>query len=119
MRLAIASTDGKTVNQHFGRTPIFLIIEIDECYQSRFLEARDNTPACASGEHDDQALARSVELLSDCQALFVLRVGNHARILLERTGMEVLEVADYFIDTAIEGYIKHRKRKEARAYGIR
>lgn len=43
-KVAIASNDGKRINEHFGKTLSFLIYEIKEDGSYKFLESRKNTP---------------------------------------------------------------------------
>lgn len=45
-RVAAASTDGKVVNQHFGRAELFHIFEISEDEGYRFLESRKVDACC-------------------------------------------------------------------------
>lgn len=45
LRVAVASTDGKYVNDHFGRAKQFLIFDINGS-EYQFLELRQNTPSC-------------------------------------------------------------------------
>lgn len=45
MRVAIVSSDGKVINQHFGKASRFLIFEVDDClsrksYIAGYLERR-------------------------------------------------------------------------------
>ncbi len=44
-KAAVASSDGKVINQHFGRAKEFLIFEITN-QEFQFLELRQNNPAC-------------------------------------------------------------------------
>ena len=66
--VAVASSNGQTVNLHFGRADRFRIYRItdDQC---EFLEERVNTPACSGQQHDDALLDRTAELIADCKAV--------------------------------------------------
>ncbi len=47
MRMAIASSDGKVVNQHFGRANKFFIIDVNkEDMTFKFIETRTAFPVC-------------------------------------------------------------------------
>ncbi|HWI55256.1 MAG TPA: NifB/NifX family molybdenum-iron cluster-binding protein, partial [Desulfobacteria bacterium] len=73
-KIAVASSDGKVVNQHFGRATQFLIFDIkDGSYQ--FNELRKTSPFCKDREHDDDSLQKTVELVSDCKAVLVSQIG--------------------------------------------
>ncbi len=77
IRVAVASSDGKTVNEHFGRTGSFLIFRLagDQWQQ---VEERPNLPACSGQRHDDNLLERTAELLSDCRGVVVSQIGPAA-----------------------------------------
>ncbi|MCX7923549.1 MAG: dinitrogenase iron-molybdenum cofactor biosynthesis protein [Clostridia bacterium] len=108
-RIAVASSDGKVINQHFGRARQFLIFEIkDDDY--KFVELRPNTPACDSGEHHEDAMRNTVEALSDCGVVLVSQIGAGAVEALRGKGIQSFAVSD-FIDKAlvkIKNYIKTR-----------
>lgn len=110
MKLAFASSDGVVVNQHFGHTPCFWIIELnEENGEWDLLEKRVNDPPCKFGEHDEGALNGSVDLIRDCRAVFAVKVGNYAQTLLQRSGLQVLEIKGY-IREITEGYIIYLKK---------
>ena len=69
-KVAVASSDGKYVNQHFGMTKQFLIFEISDQGDYKFLELRENKPACDVGGHTEDAMTASVKIISDCQASY-------------------------------------------------
>ncbi len=77
VKIAVASSDGLTVNEHFGRARSFHIYRLhDEGYD--LLEVRENAPPCAGQAHDDDALARSAQLLADCRGVIASQVGPGA-----------------------------------------
>jgi nitrogen fixation protein NifB len=90
MLAALASSDGKVVSQHFGHASSFVIVDVDESGW-KFVERRSNKTPCLLGEHDESALAASVDLLSDCGAVFAAKIGPHAKGLLEEAGILALE----------------------------
>ena len=100
-KVAVASSDGKYVNQHFGMAQQFLIFEIDDEGNYKFLELRKNTPACDVGGHTDEAMAGSAELISDCEALLASQIGPAAVNALASYGIEAY-MAPTFIDTALK-----------------
>ncbi len=77
IKVAVASSDGKTVNEHFGRTRSFLIYRLTGD-QWRQVEERTNLPACSGRQHDDNLLERTAELLSDCRGVVVSQIGPTA-----------------------------------------
>lgn len=108
-RVAVASTDGKYVNEHFGRAKQFLIFDLDSS-RYQFLELRRNEPSCRSGQEDEKHLA-TIELLADCQALLVARIGPGAEAVLNQNGIKAYVIPD-FIDEALK-QLSSLNRKES------
>jgi len=109
LKLAVASSDGKVINQHFGKASRFLIIETDG-EKIKVLELRENNPACGSleyGGHEDNALERSIALINDCYAVLCSRIGGGAAEELLRRGIEPVE-APGFIEENVLAYAKYR-----------
>ncbi len=99
-RVAVASTDGKYVNDHFGRARQFLIFEIGPTgYQ--FVELRPNVPSCNSEEADESGHLKTIKLLTDCRAVLVARIGPGAEQVLAEHGIRALTIPD-FIDEALK-----------------
>lgn len=93
VKIAVASSDGYNVDQHFGRAERFLIFRADLDTGEVFDEAeRRETSFCKDGAHDTDLLARTIEELSDCQYILVSRIGPRARMEVERHGIEVYEI---------------------------
>jgi predicted Fe-Mo cluster-binding NifX family protein len=91
-RTAIATSDGIVVNQHFGHTDSFLIVDVDDEGQPHTVEQRRVQPLCDGGNHDEGRLAAAVEALSDCEYVLVSRIGPGASVALEQRGITVYEV---------------------------
>lgn len=114
MRAAFATKDGKFISQHFGHTPYFCIVEIDEdTFTWRVLEQRESIPPCRFGEHDEALFAQRILSISDCSVLFAAKVGPYARAALERNHIQVLEMVG-FIEEVLEGYIAYLKKQKRR-----
>lgn len=99
-KVAFASSDGKVVNQHFGRAKHFLIVEVED-KDYKYIETRVNEPACQDFQHTQDALEKSLELISDCKAIFVLQIGKGALSIVEAKGIKCIE-APYFIEDILE-----------------
>ena len=118
MRIAVASSDGKVINSHFGHAGQFLVFDLDET-GFRWIETRTNEPACHAGEHSDCGLAASVNRIADCELLLVARAGPGAIRLLASAGVRTLEVADY-IPSALGKLVESRRKGMLRSgYGPR
>jgi len=101
MKVAVISSDGKVVNQHFGKAFRFYIFEVD-CGKVQFIEVRETTPLCGSSEHgnSDAVLSRTISLISDCKALLCARIGSRPQEELRKNGIKPIE-ASCFIDEAL------------------
>jgi predicted Fe-Mo cluster-binding NifX family protein len=108
MRVAVASSDGIVVNQHFGRADMFYIFELNAKDGVRYIEKRRGRPFCHGGEHEDGELKDAVELLCDCQKVFVLQIGAGAQRQLVESGIEPV-VARGIIQDVLENEIVKRK----------
>lgn len=74
IKVAVASSDGKVINSHFGRTRQFLIFEInDQTYT--FLEIRENRPGCRSLKEPLGSMEETLELISDCKFVIAGQIG--------------------------------------------
>lgn len=105
-RVAVASSDGKYINQHFGHARQFLIFELAPGEDFRFLELRETSPPCNGGEHHDDKLKRAVEAVADCQYLLVSQIGPGAAQLAQSKGVKPF-VYPEFIDIALEKLQKY------------
>ena len=105
-KIAVASTDGKVVNQHFGKADQFYIIKVDDESRYELIELREIPPVCQGGDHDDDAIQRSVNSLSDCQYVLVSRIGQRAENELEGQGISVYIIPD-MIDDALNKLISY------------
>lgn len=99
-KVAVASSDGKVVNQHFGRATQFLIFDIEDGYY-RLNELRKTSPFCKDNEHNDDLLNKAVELVSDCKAVLVSQVGPGAASILTEHGVRPIILPE-FIDDALK-----------------
>lgn len=105
-RVAIASLDGKVINEHFGRAKAFYIIDLTSDGTYSLYEKRDVPPLCANGEHSQEGLLNSISALSDCTAILVSRIGMAAKRALEQNRISVFEQPDY-IDSALSKLAKY------------
>jgi predicted Fe-Mo cluster-binding NifX family protein len=79
IKVAIASSDGKYINQHFGKTNKFLIFQVNGPDDYEFVELREDEPSCGSYREDGQSKTKErSELLSDCKAVIVSKIGPSA-----------------------------------------
>ena len=107
IKIAVASTDGKIVNQHFGRANVFYILLVNaEENTYEYLEKRELTPICNGGTHEDSALYTNIESLKDCQYILVSKVGVRAQNEIERRGIQVYEISGV-IEESVNQLLKY------------
>lgn len=107
-KVAFASSDGKVVNVHFGKADKFHIVSIDGD-KYKFIESRENTPSCSNFQHSENSILNSIKVIEDCKAVFVSRIGDGARYIVESKGIRAIE-APYFIEDILEN-LTHGKVK--------
>jgi nitrogen fixation protein NifB len=94
--VAVASTGGGRVNQHFGRAEEFWIYEAAPGW-AKFVQVRNVRRFCSGllgCDDDPSALGRLVEMLSDCAAVITADTGPRPREALEEAGIRCITVGD-------------------------
>ena len=91
-RIAVATSDGIVVNQHFGRAVKFRIYDINQDNTVDFKEERAVSPVCQSGVHDELKMKENVNLLTDCKYVLASRIGQGAINALEQAGVTPMEL---------------------------
>jgi nitrogen fixation protein NifB len=94
--VAVASTGGGRVNQHFGKAEEFWIYEGAPGW-ARFVQVRNVRRFCSGllgCDDDPSALGRLVEMLSDCAAVITADTGPRPREALEKAGILCITVGD-------------------------
>lgn len=100
MKIAVASTDGKVINQHFGHADQFLIFELSGS-GAQFVEIRRCPPLCGASDqpgHSEDALEERMKLIGDCGAVLCARIGYGMQRELAIQGIRPLEVAGFIED---------------------
>lgn len=90
MLFAVASKDGKEINQHFGHVERFLIYRVDGDAVT-FLEERPVEKYCRfDPEHPLRAhtLRDTADALKGCRAVVCSMIGEAPKVELERIGVE-------------------------------
>ena len=106
-KIAIATTGGLTVDEHFGHAKFFRVYETGDTDYT-FLEVRDAVATCQhSLGHDTTRFDKIIELLSDCDAVLVQKIGEGAAAYLISKGVRVFEVSGS-IDAVLKRFIKDK-----------
>jgi len=108
--VAVASTGGTYVDEHFGRASRFLVFDITEDENIVLKEERNFTPACSCmrGFHDDDALYDNASAFGDCRCLIASRIGPGALRILSEYGIEGYELPGK-IEEAVHRMVQYRK----------
>ena len=88
-RIAVVSTDGTNVNDHFGMAKRFLIYDCND--KITFVEERPTeTYSVGDPEHpfDPERFGRIAALLKDCSKIYVTQIGEVPASKLKELGIE-------------------------------
>ncbi|BCG59589.1 NifB/NifX family molybdenum-iron cluster-binding protein [Paenibacillus sp. URB8-2] len=92
MKVAVGSSDGYAVDQHFGQCDRFMIYDVDEEGLYVLSENRKiGNPASQNG-HEQSRLQAVAESLADCSYVLVGRIGPGAAAVLHNLGTTALAV---------------------------
>ncbi|MDR0867820.1 MAG: hypothetical protein LBP75_05000 [Planctomycetota bacterium] len=91
-RVAIASSDGKVVDECFGRARYYRIYALAAAgYQPA--EVRESPRPCRDGAHEEDNFAAALSMVADCQMVVAGRIGPEAVRRLEERGIFAAVVA--------------------------
>lgn len=107
-RIAIASSDGETVNQHFGKAEKFYIYFVDDDEGYDLIEERTAPAVCGGNMHIEPEMEAKVKLFSDCRYIVVAKIGAGASRHLAVNGITSLELPG-FIDDAVTKVWKYNR----------
>ena len=88
-RIAVVSTDGTNVNDHFGMAKRFLIYDCND--KITFVEKRSTeTYSVGDPNHpfDPEKFGRIAELLKDCTRIYITKIGDTPAAKLREMGIE-------------------------------
>jgi predicted Fe-Mo cluster-binding NifX family protein len=93
-KIAITSTDGQSVDAHFGRAGGFYIYDVDDsgAYSQTGLCNVQAQPDIQGGcRRDGQGIKPLINVLSDCRYILTAQIGKRPQMLLKRFGITALE----------------------------
>lgn len=91
MRVAVTSSNGKTINSHFGKAKTFFVYDIKD-KEIIFLEKRSSPGYCSTNpKHAFRAedFSKVAEVIEDCQALYTKQIGAVPAEKFKSMGIEV------------------------------
>lgn len=90
MQVAVVSTDGVNVNEHFGKADRFFIYEINP--SGRLLMATRQTEPLSTGDRrhpfDQERFDKVAAALAGCKKVFCTRIGDRPAEELQKLGIE-------------------------------
>ena len=95
MLIAVASKDGRDINQHFGHAERFLIYEVEET-EARLVDEKKVERYCTyDADHPMRAhvLKAIADALAGCRAVVCAQIGQAPQMEMERFGLDTF-VAD-------------------------
>lgn len=104
MLIAVASKDGKEINQHFGHAERFLIFDVEDG-AAKLVDERVVERYCSfDPDHPLRGhLLRSIAAaLAGCRAVVTAQMGEHPKAELEKLGVEPFVIGGPIKPTLIE-----------------
>lgn len=104
MLIAVASKDGKDINQHFGHAERFLIYDV-EGSEARLVDEKKVERYCSYDQdhplraHLLQAIANC---LSGCRAVVCAQIGQGPQMEMERLGLDTFVAEGAIKPTLVE-----------------
>ena len=101
MKVAFATTDGKQVDEHFGRAGMFAVYELTDKGASfvelrKFSDGMDTTVTDTKdlGPLHDSAVQAKVERLADCKLIYLTEIGGPSAARLVKKGIMPMKVKE-------------------------
>ncbi len=111
MKIAVATSDGKTISMHFGQAPQYVVVTVDDGVIVR-REVREKAfhhhgPAGHGHDqgHGHGPHAEMAAAISDCEAMIVGGMGRPAYVSLKARGIEPIITSLGDIDQAVQAYV--------------
>ncbi|HEY6007665.1 MAG TPA: NifB/NifX family molybdenum-iron cluster-binding protein [Geobacteraceae bacterium] len=117
LKIAVATSDGQNIDEHFGRAKTFRIFEVEESGAFSLVEERKIIPHCPGDSVVAHAADATVEKLVGVDAVLVNRIGPGAAKSLEARGIRVFALSGP-VDRALTAYGKRHKLIDADISGV-
>jgi predicted Fe-Mo cluster-binding NifX family protein len=122
MKIAAITEDGKTISQHFGRAPYYLVVTVkdgkiidrekrEKLGHTQFRNEEHNHHHASGGQHGfghgaEKRHHRMSEAITDCEAVLCRGMGRGAFENLKSRGIRPLITDIAQIDDAILAYVE-------------
>ncbi len=91
-RVAVATSDGKMIDTHFGHAQDFTIFEVGADGNFSELERRSASFSCGGETCGGDAMKNAADSLKDCEFVLAAKIGPHALRALAADGITGLDV---------------------------
>jgi nitrogen fixation protein NifX len=90
MKIAVATTDGLTVNEHFGKAKRFSIYKADPPTFNLLMEKEVEPYAAGQKDHafDEVRFQEVAKVLEGCEKVFITKIGDAPADALKAQGIE-------------------------------
>ena len=124
MKIAIITDDGKTISQHFGRAPYYLVVTVenneiierelrDKLGHAQFRDEGHELQENSAGRHGygpgaEDRHARMASAIADCHVLICRGMGMGAYESMKRRGLRPVVTDIASIEEAVMTYLNGR-----------
>ncbi|MBI1921007.1 MAG: dinitrogenase iron-molybdenum cofactor biosynthesis protein [Geobacter sp.] len=117
LKIAVATSDGTSIDEHFGQAREFRIFEVDDSGGFQLVGVREIRPHCPGDPAVAHSADATVEQLGGVDAVFVNRIGPGAARNLEEKGIKAFALSGP-IDRALAAYGKRHSLIDAKIPGV-
>ncbi len=92
MQIAIASTDGETINEHFGKAERFFIYDFTDSHLALLKVVTVVPLSTGDPNHafNQERMMATLAALKGCQRVYCTRIGERPGAELEKAGIELV-----------------------------
>ena len=110
-RIAVATRGEGLVNEHFGHAAEFQVYDVGR-EGAKLVGVRQIPHYCLGGEGEERSLDAILDVLSDCAAVLVARIGRCPRERLAAAGIEAVDAHAFEpIEVAALGWLRARAER--------
>jgi predicted Fe-Mo cluster-binding NifX family protein len=111
-KIAFPTEDGKTISQHFGRAPLFVVVALDGKGSAQY---EQRSKGFHGEQHEPGHSHNSMfEPIEDCQVLIAGGMGQPAYDHAAAAGLKIIMTGEKTITTAVEAYQAGRLASDPR-----
>ena len=96
MLIAIASTDGEMVNEHFGRATRFWVYDVSKSKHTLIMVRNVEPLSTGDKNHpfDPKKMGAIYDVIKDCERVYCTKIGDRPRLELEKAGLATVIYQD-------------------------